>query len=99
MRPVLCGDHAVVDGALKAVDGLPLVEEVEDYRPEHWIAKIIAEIEGAEELPQTVSGFVDGVAGGGRTEPVERLGRRVPAVLHRGAEPQQLFPTPADGAA
>jgi hypothetical protein len=79
---MLGGDHAVVDGALEAVDGLTLVEEVEDYRPEYRIAEVIAEIEGAKELPQTVSGFVDGVAGGGRTEPVERLSRRVPAVLH-----------------
>jgi len=96
---VLCGDHAVVDGALEAVHGLALVQEVEDFRPEHRIAKVIAEIEGADELPQTIAGFVDGVADSGRTEPVERFGRRVPAVLHRGAKPEQSFPTPSDGAA
>jgi hypothetical protein len=28
--PVLCGDHAVVDGALQAVHRLALVEEIED---------------------------------------------------------------------
>ena len=66
--PVLCGDHAVVDGALEAVHGLALVQEVEDFRPEHRIAKVIAEIEGADELPQTIAGFVDGVADSGRTE-------------------------------
>ena len=32
--PVLGGDHAVVDGALEAVDCLALVEEVEDLDPE-----------------------------------------------------------------
>ena len=52
-----------------------------------------------QELPQAVAGLVDGIAGGGRTEPVERLGRRMPAVLDRGAEPKQFLPTPADCAA
>ena len=38
-------DHAVMDGALQAVDGLALVEQIEDFRPEYRVAEVIAEIE------------------------------------------------------
>src|SRR5512134_1240314 len=88
-----------MDGALKTVDGLALIEQIEDFRPEHLVAEVIAEVEGAKQLSQCVTGFVDGIAGGGRAEAVERLGRRVPAELHRGPEPKQSVPTPADCAA
>ena len=56
-------DHAVMDGALKAVDRLALIEQIEDFRPEHLVAEVIAEVEGAEQLSQCVTGFVDGIAG------------------------------------
>src|SRR3954466_1581955 len=61
-------DHAVMDGALQAVDGLALVEQIEDFRPEYRVAEVIAEIEGAQQLSQGVTGFIDGIAGGGRAE-------------------------------
>ena len=70
--PMLCGDHAVVDGALQAVHRLALVEQIEDLQAEHRVAEIVAEIEGAEQPAQPVAGIVDGVAGGGRAETVER---------------------------
>ena len=58
------------------------------------LLRIIAEIEGAQQLSQGVTGFVNGIAGGGRAEAVERLGRRVPAVLDGGSEPEQAHPNP-----
>ena len=44
--------------------------------------------------PECVAGLEDGIAGGGRAEPVERLGRRVPAVLYRGGNPAGILPSP-----
>src|SRR3954467_10195183 len=73
--------------------------QIEDFRPEYRVAEVIAEIEGAQQLSQSVTGFVNGIAGGGRAEAVERLGRWVPAVLDGGSEPEQAIPTPADRAA
>ena len=37
-------DHAVMNGALKTVDGLALIEQIEDFRPEHLVAEVIAEV-------------------------------------------------------
>jgi len=50
--PMLCGDHAVVDGALQAVHCLALVEQIEDLQTKRGVAEIVAEIEGAEQPPQ-----------------------------------------------
>ena len=71
--PMLCGDHAVMDGALQAVDRLALVEQIEDLQAEHRVGEVVAEIEGAEQPAQRVAGIVDGIAGGGRPITVERL--------------------------
>jgi hypothetical protein len=68
----LCGDHAVVDSALQAVHRFALVEQIEDFQAKRRVAEIVAEIEGPEQLPQPIAGIVDGVAGGGRPETVER---------------------------
>src|SRR5205085_8533810 len=87
---------AIVNGTLKAVDRLALVEQIEHLRAEHRVAEIVAEIERAEQPPQSVAGIVDRVSGGGRTKAVERRARGIPAVLDRGAEPKQSLPTPAD---
>src|SRR5205809_1064793 len=94
--PLLCGDHAVVNGPLKTVDRLALVDQIEDLRAEHRVAEIVAEVEGAEQPPQCVAGIVEGIASSGRTKAVERRARGIPAVLDRGAEPKQSLPTPAD---
>jgi hypothetical protein len=40
--PMLSGDYAVVDGALEAVNGFALVEEVEDCEAEQRIAEVVA---------------------------------------------------------
>jgi hypothetical protein len=37
-----------MDGALKAVDRLALVEQIEDLHAENRVAKVVAEIKGAE---------------------------------------------------
>jgi hypothetical protein len=39
-----------MDGALKAVNGLALIEQIKNFRAEYWVAEIVAEIKGAEQL-------------------------------------------------
>ena len=68
---VLRGDPSVVDRPLKAVNGLALVEQVENVPAENRVAEEIAEIKAAKQLAQPVAGFVDGIAGRGRAEAVE----------------------------
>jgi hypothetical protein len=95
---VFRGNHSVMDGALKTMDGLALIKQVKNFRAEYWVAEIVTEIKGAEQLAQRVTGFVDGIAGGGGAEAVECLRRRVPAVLDRSTEPKKSVPAPTDGA-
>ena len=68
-----------MDGALKTMDCPALIEQIKNFRAEYWTAEIVAEIKGAKQPAQSITGFVDGVAGGGGAEAVERLCRRVPA--------------------
>ena len=82
----------VVDGALQAVHRLALVEEIEDSEAKHGVGEIVAEIQGPQQPAQPVAGIVDGIAGGGRPEAVERRSRRLPTVFDRGAEPQESLP-------
>ena len=93
--PMLCRDHAIVDGALQAVHRLALIEQIEDLQAKRGVAEIVAEIEGTVQPPQPVAGIVDGGAGGGRPETVERRVGRIPAVFDRGAETKQSFPAPS----
>src|SRR4051812_33072040 len=62
---VFRGDHPVMDGALQAMNRLALIEQIEHFRAEYWVAEIVAEIEGAEQPAQRITGFVDGIAGSG----------------------------------
>jgi len=82
-----------MNGTLKAVDRLALVEQIGDLGTEHRVAEVVTEIERAEQPPQCVAGIVDGIAGGSRTKAVERRARGIPAVLDRGTEPKQSLPT------
>ena len=88
-----------MDGALKTMDGLALIKQVKNFRAEYWVAEIVTEIKGAEQFAQRVTGFVDGIAGGGGAEAVECLRRRVSAVPDRSTEPKKPVPAPPDGAA
>ena len=77
--------------------GLALVQQVEDLAAEAWVAEIVAQIDGAEQLTQSLTGGVDWITTGGRAEPLERLGRGAPAFSNGAGKAQETVPGARDG--
>jgi hypothetical protein len=91
--PALRGNGAVVDGSLEAVHGLALVEKIQYLVSELAVAEVVAEIQGQQQLAEGGASFIDGIAPRGGAISVQGVGRRIPAVLDRSAEPEQFLPS------
>ena len=78
------------------MDQLATLEHLEYGPPKVRQRKIVAQIYGAQQLPERVACAIDAIPASGRAEALKDIGRAAPALLDGGEEAKQVGSTLAN---